>query len=517
MSEQYPGGWITKSPPLPADNYETTPAPGIWNLTQQAALLKQNLWPTVGNVAAAAAWVAQVSGTQNAYAGYQYNTNNNTTVYGNQDNAVNKYIIAVDDAGAVVSQTTYSGGTSTYEEFSSWGQWYDDDYEIFYAQVNSSARMGACKIVGSNGFGTGSTHTRVTNSSSFFQYPNSSVYMSGVPGTTTETIVTTGFDASDNCGFGYWMPYYSNYYGYSISPSGSSRDYCYTGAPSIYTNKINFNSITNNPTQYSKEVYFVTFTSGSSVSGIVGVRNSTTNAYLRYTTGNKYNTRWIVGFQNNDTAADNIVSFDYNGYVKDQISLSSSSTRVPVLGAFQPSTTNGAANEDDVFVIIKDPSASYTYYFVIWRKDDNNNATSGGSGNSGGTWNYGSTAKKLVFDSAYSNDGTGGAFRCGYKADANGNRMIVFGMNIGFGGIDLVFQVPLDLSLLADGVYPGVVTISSGSSVNATVDSYKDQSRGSTFTGANPGYSVSGTSYTTVSPSASTASLSPAFVNKQEF
>lgn len=50
MSEQYPGGWLTKSPPVAADNYETTPLPGVWNLTQQAALLKQNLWPIAGNI-----------------------------------------------------------------------------------------------------------------------------------------------------------------------------------------------------------------------------------------------------------------------------------------------------------------------------------------------------------------------------------------------------------------------------------------------------------------------------------
>lgn len=41
MSEQYPGGWISKSPPTP--NGST--APGLWTLSQQAAYQKQGLWP----------------------------------------------------------------------------------------------------------------------------------------------------------------------------------------------------------------------------------------------------------------------------------------------------------------------------------------------------------------------------------------------------------------------------------------------------------------------------------------
>lgn len=49
MSEQYQGGWLTKSPPIPANNYQTTAAPGVWTLDQAAALNKQGLWPTAGD------------------------------------------------------------------------------------------------------------------------------------------------------------------------------------------------------------------------------------------------------------------------------------------------------------------------------------------------------------------------------------------------------------------------------------------------------------------------------------
>jgi hypothetical protein len=43
MSTQYPGGFISKNPPLP--NGST--ARGIWTLNQQAAYRKANLWPTI--------------------------------------------------------------------------------------------------------------------------------------------------------------------------------------------------------------------------------------------------------------------------------------------------------------------------------------------------------------------------------------------------------------------------------------------------------------------------------------
>jgi len=49
MSEQYPGGFITKSPPTPAGPYETSSGYGMWNLSQQAAYKAQGLWPTAGS------------------------------------------------------------------------------------------------------------------------------------------------------------------------------------------------------------------------------------------------------------------------------------------------------------------------------------------------------------------------------------------------------------------------------------------------------------------------------------
>jgi hypothetical protein len=49
MSKQYPGGIISKTPPVPSGPYSNSTAPGVWTLDQQAAYAKQGQWPTQGN------------------------------------------------------------------------------------------------------------------------------------------------------------------------------------------------------------------------------------------------------------------------------------------------------------------------------------------------------------------------------------------------------------------------------------------------------------------------------------
>ena len=48
---RYLGGLITKDESLviPADNYETTSAPGVWTLEEAGMLAKKGKWPTAGN------------------------------------------------------------------------------------------------------------------------------------------------------------------------------------------------------------------------------------------------------------------------------------------------------------------------------------------------------------------------------------------------------------------------------------------------------------------------------------
>ena len=49
MSTKYPGGIISKTAPVPAGPFANGAAPGIWTLEQQAAYVKQGIWPIAGN------------------------------------------------------------------------------------------------------------------------------------------------------------------------------------------------------------------------------------------------------------------------------------------------------------------------------------------------------------------------------------------------------------------------------------------------------------------------------------
>ena len=51
MTKRYLGNIITQNPTAPADNFETTSAPGVWSLAEALAYKKANLWPTAGNAA----------------------------------------------------------------------------------------------------------------------------------------------------------------------------------------------------------------------------------------------------------------------------------------------------------------------------------------------------------------------------------------------------------------------------------------------------------------------------------
>ena len=49
MTKRYLGNIITQNPTPPANNYETTSAPGVWSLAEALAYNKAGLWPTAGN------------------------------------------------------------------------------------------------------------------------------------------------------------------------------------------------------------------------------------------------------------------------------------------------------------------------------------------------------------------------------------------------------------------------------------------------------------------------------------
>ena len=51
MSEQFPGGLISKTPVTPAGPFENGAASGIWTLEEAYQWAGDGLWPTAGNVA----------------------------------------------------------------------------------------------------------------------------------------------------------------------------------------------------------------------------------------------------------------------------------------------------------------------------------------------------------------------------------------------------------------------------------------------------------------------------------
>jgi hypothetical protein len=48
--KDWPGGVVTDIPVEPSGNFEDSAASGVWTLDQVADYVKQDLWPTPGNV-----------------------------------------------------------------------------------------------------------------------------------------------------------------------------------------------------------------------------------------------------------------------------------------------------------------------------------------------------------------------------------------------------------------------------------------------------------------------------------
>ena len=52
MSEQWPGGLITKTPVTPSGPFEVSTASGVWTLEEAYQWQGDGLWPTAGNALA---------------------------------------------------------------------------------------------------------------------------------------------------------------------------------------------------------------------------------------------------------------------------------------------------------------------------------------------------------------------------------------------------------------------------------------------------------------------------------
>ena len=79
MSEQWPGGLITKTPVTPSGPFEVSTASGVWTLEEAYQWKGDGLWPTAGNILAYYSTFANVSGQ--AYQGRGISVDSSSNVY----------------------------------------------------------------------------------------------------------------------------------------------------------------------------------------------------------------------------------------------------------------------------------------------------------------------------------------------------------------------------------------------------------------------------------------------------
>ena len=109
MTKRYLGNIITQNPTAPTDNYETTPAPGVWSLAEAFAYSKAGLWPTAGSVPPVGVFFGN-SGDSNDITRVDLTTSGTSSDFGNQ--SLNRY-----NQGACSSVTRglcFGGYSSTY-------------------------------------------------------------------------------------------------------------------------------------------------------------------------------------------------------------------------------------------------------------------------------------------------------------------------------------------------------------------------------------------------------------------
>jgi hypothetical protein len=467
-------------------------------------------------------YIAQIEGTYNA--GLRYFTKGaGDILWAEPRSATEKYIIETNFNGTTINaEVAYDGGSSSYEEFDSRSASFDQSTNYAFMPIMDANKAGAVRIDGSSGFTSSSGQSRYKQNSANLQYGAGGCYWLGSVGASSEQVVITGFGPGGGTNqstayFAYWNPNSAsnNFRTYKIWPSGSNRNYTYTGARSAYSNKMSVMAIGNNPSQYRKHTSFWTASADTDISGFTGKYNNTVNCYSK---GMGWaGSRWLQSFTDNDNSVSCLISWDYNAFVKGQLVLKDSiiaNNYVDIVCfAYTPASVGGDSSDNDVYMLIKDPASSRprTYYYVLWSKDDNNNSSTGGSGNSGGTWNKGQNAKRIVLNSANGGNGSSGS-REGSFSTQNGINYILMSAQIGPGNNDVIFQVPIDMNLIIDGSYDWV-TIDSGAEVNTIVNAYQQQSLGTSFSADSWSYEKQSTAGTSIGTTASTFTSNAAFSN----
>jgi len=380
----------------------------------------------------------------------------NEKIHISEGNTTTPKVVTLSMDGTVEAEKTGSYSNNIYEEFNNPNTFYEDYWYIATAHHGT----GAAKT--QYPFNSTTTYYTALTSGAYGQpiYPTGDCEVAVTsPKQTTEVIHTVA--GSTGTGGANTNEVY-----YSIKKSSSSglriyklvydggsyvRNYPYGCAASLYGTKIGICSV---------------------------VSNAANNwAYNMNLMSWQNSTRWLQAIRcDNGENTHILVSWDYNCFVKDQIAFDK--TKASYQGAVFTSTTNDSG---PYIIIMKDEVVANRYYLVNWANDDNNTSNSGGS-NTGGTWNNGSNAVQIDFAQVGGADyGQCNGKGKGYLISSDS---FVLGLDIGPSGQGVVMKLPVDLSRI-QSTSNSDFTITTGTSVNTTVDAMVNMSLQKTFSTVN--------------------------------
>ena len=162
MTKRYLGNIITQNPTAPTDNFEDTPAPGVWSLAEAFTYAKAGLWPTAGNQNLIGLFAGgnASAGAVNTIEFLTLSTTGNTSDYGD--------LLATNTEGSSVGSTSrgivMGGDTGSYtnviqyKEFSSSGNM-SDFGDLTSERLRASGASSATRGLLFNGQSNSSSRT----------------------------------------------------------------------------------------------------------------------------------------------------------------------------------------------------------------------------------------------------------------------------------------------------------------------------------------------------------------------
>ena len=408
----------------------------------------------------------------------------NDKIHISEGNTTTPKVVTLSRSGTIEAEKTGSYSNNIYEEFNNPNTFYEDQWYIATAHNGTGAAKTQYPFNSTTTYYTSLT----TGSNGYPIYPTGDCEVAVTYPKQTDEVIHT-IAGSQASGANTNEVYYSikkttssSLRIYKITYSGYVRNYSYGCAASTYGNKIGIcsglSSTGSGP--YPASFLALTFDQTAAAPSITSstsakvVSNAANNwAYNMNLMSWHNSTRWLQAIRcDNGENTHILVSWDYNCFIKDQIAFDK--TKASYQGAVFTSTTTDAG---PYIIIMKDEVVANRYYLVNWANDDNNTSNSGGS-NTGGTWNNGSNAVQIDFAQvAGANYGSCNGKGKGYLISSES---FVLGLDIGPSGKGVVMVLPVDLSRI-QSTSNSDFTITTGSSVNTTVDAMVNMSLQKTF------------------------------------